>query len=93
MSEAIEHDVAIVGFGPTGAALANALAGAGLSVCVIDRGIGVLELPRAVHIDGETMRIFQGLGLAADALAVMRPGGGMDWVNPQGQKLLERVGV
>lgn len=86
-------DVAIIGYGPTGAALANALGAQGLSVCVLDRSHGVLPIPRAVHIDGETMRVLQSLGLAAAALAIMRPGGSMHWVNAQDQTLLVRTGV
>lgn len=87
------YDVAIVGYGPTGAALANALGAHGLSVCVLDRNCGVLPIPRAVHIDGETMRVLQGLGLAAAALGVMRPGGSMHWLNAEGRTLLVRTGV
>ena len=86
-------DVAIVGYGPAGAALANALGAQGLSVCVLDRHHGVLPIPRAVHIDGETMRVLQWLGLAAPSLAIMRPGSSMHWVNAQGQTLLVRTGV
>ena len=57
-------DVLVVGAGPTGDALANALGARGLSVCVVERNRGILPIPRAVHIDGETMRIFHGMGLA-----------------------------
>lgn len=86
-------DVAIIGYGPTGAALANALGAQGLSVCVLERSHGVLPIPRAVHIDGETMRVLQSLDLATPSLAIMRPGGSMHWVNAEGQTLLVRTGV
>ena len=59
-------DVVIVGCGPTGALLANLLGEAGVNVLVIDKAHGVLEIPRAVHIDGETMRVIQ----AADAIGI-----------------------
>ena len=52
-------DVAIVGLGPVGALLANFLGQAGLSVVVLERDVDIHPLPRAVHFDGETMRIFQ----------------------------------
>ena len=59
-----KHDVAIVGYGPVGALLANLLGQAGLSVAVYERDTAIYALPRAVHFDGEVMRIFQSAGLA-----------------------------
>lgn len=50
------YDVAIVGYGPTGATLANLLGLQGVSVAVLEREL-VLQ-PRAVHFDGEVMRVF-----------------------------------
>ncbi|MEP6969581.1 MAG: FAD-dependent monooxygenase, partial [Betaproteobacteria bacterium] len=81
-------DVAVIGYGPTGAALAHLLGQLGLSVRVIERNIGVLAIPRAVHLDGESMRILQSMGLASRALSVLRPGANMEWVNATGQTLL-----
>lgn len=57
-------DIAIVGCGPVGALLANLLGREGLSVDIFDRERDVYPLPRAVHLDGEVMRIFQAAGLA-----------------------------
>ena len=56
-------DVAIVGLGPAGASLANLLGQAGLSVVVFEREAAIYPLPRAIHFDGEVMRIFHGMGL------------------------------
>lgn len=86
-------DVLVVGAGPTGVALANALGARGVSVCVVERNRGILPIPRAVHIDGETMRIFHGMGLAVPLLAIVRNGGAMHWVNPDGRTLLVRKAV
>jgi 3-(3-hydroxy-phenyl)propionate hydroxylase len=90
---ACDYDVVIVGCGPTGAALANALGAQGIRVCVVERNIGVCPFPRAIHIDGETMRVLQSLDLAAASLAIMRPGGAMQWVNADGATLLTRTSV
>lgn len=86
-------DVAIVGAGPTGTALANLLGRHGLAVAVIDRNDGILQIPRAVHIDGETMRAFQQMQLHRQMLQVFRPGHSMHWVDSRGETLLVRTGL
>lgn len=57
------YDVAIVGFGPSGAIAASLLGKAGLSVYVCDKQNEVYEKPRAIALDHEIMRVFQQLGL------------------------------
>ena len=59
-----DYDVAIIGYGPVGAALANLLGMSGLKVAVLEREPSVYHMPRAVSLDGEGMRLFQTLGLA-----------------------------
>ena len=61
-------DVAIVGFGPSGAVAAALLGQAGHRVYVCDRATAVYPKPRAIALDHEIMRVFQQLGLA-DAVA------------------------
>jgi 3-(3-hydroxy-phenyl)propionate hydroxylase len=83
------YDVAIVGFGPAGATLANLLALRGQSVLVLDREADLYRLPRAIHFDGECMRVFQTIGIA-DALSpdlVVAPG--MKFVAADGELLLD----
>ena len=88
------YDVAIIGCGPTGALLANLLGQAGLSVIVLERDPGIHALPRAVHVDGEVMRIFQSVGLAERIAGIMRPSTqGMHFINALGQTLLIRRGI
>lgn len=58
------HDVAIIGYGPVGATLANILGARGLDVVVLEREAAAYHLPRALHFDDEVMRVFQGIGLA-----------------------------
>ena len=57
------HDVAIVGFGPSGAVAAALLGQAGLRVCVLDRQHEVYDKPRAIALDHEILRVFQQLGI------------------------------
>lgn len=63
-----KFDVAIVGFGPVGAVAAALLGQAGLRVHVCDRMADVHEIPRAIALDHEIMRIFQQLGVAKEVL-------------------------
>ena len=86
--------VAIVGCGPVGALLANLLSQAGLSVDVFDREAGIHTLPRAVHFDGEVMRIFQAAGLAEKiANATRSSSKGMHFIDAAGRTLLVRRGI
>ena len=86
-------DVAIIGLGPTGATLANLLGEQGVSTLVLERETNVYPLPRAVHFDGETMRILQSIGLQDAVKAIARPDTqGMHFVSGTGQTLLIRQG-
>lgn len=87
-------DVAIVGCGPVGALLANLLGQAGLAVDIFDREREIYPLPRAVHFDGEIMRIFQAAGLSDCIAAAARASSkGMHFVNAEGQTLMVRRGI
>jgi 3-(3-hydroxy-phenyl)propionate hydroxylase len=63
MSEPV-YDVAIVGCGPAGAVAAGLLGQQGLGVYVCDRLPDVFQIPRAIALDHEIMRVFQQLGVA-----------------------------
>jgi 3-(3-hydroxy-phenyl)propionate hydroxylase len=84
-----EYDVAIVGFGPTGATLANLLTLRGLKVVVFERDKDVFQLPRAVHFDGECMRVFQAAGIAHTLLPDLFVGPGMKFVNARGELMID----
>lgn len=60
-------DVGIVGYGPVSATLANLLSQQGRTVAIWEKEPAPYALPRAVHVDGEVMRVFQQVGIA-DAL-------------------------
>jgi 3-(3-hydroxy-phenyl)propionate hydroxylase len=86
--------VAIVGCGPVGALLANLLGQAGLAVDIYDREREIHPLPRAVHFDGEVMRIFQSVGLADRVAAAARASSkGMHFVNADRRALMVRRGL
>jgi 3-(3-hydroxy-phenyl)propionate hydroxylase len=56
-------DVAVVGAGPTGLMLANLLGLHGLRVRVFEAGADLIDFPRGVGMDDETLRTFQAAGL------------------------------
>jgi 3-(3-hydroxy-phenyl)propionate hydroxylase len=90
MPEAMAFDAAVVGYGPTGASLANLLGLQGLSVAVLEREPALVLQPRAVHFDGEVMRIFETAGLAETLAKRVRPSAGMRYVSPSGVVMIER---
>lgn len=57
-------DIAVVGLGPVGLTAACLLADEGLTVAVIDRLTEVYDAPRAIGLDHEAVRVFQGFGLS-----------------------------
>jgi 3-(3-hydroxy-phenyl)propionate hydroxylase len=83
-----EVDVLIVGGGPTGLALANALGLRGHDVLLVEQDPGVAELPRAVSIDDEAMRFMQSLGLLEAIKRVALPGTGTKYFGARGQMLM-----
>ena len=60
---AAPYDVAIVGFGPSGAVAAGLLGACGVRAFVCDRSQEVYDKPRAIALDHEILRIFQQMGL------------------------------
>ncbi|UMB68226.1 bifunctional 3-(3-hydroxy-phenyl)propionate/3-hydroxycinnamic acid hydroxylase [Mycobacterium paraterrae] len=58
------YDVAVIGYGPTGATAANILGQLGLKVVVLERDPDVYNRARAISTDEEVMRIWQSVGLA-----------------------------
>lgn len=81
-------DVAIIGYGPVGAALANLLGMSGLEVAVLEREPSLYHLPRAVSLDGEGMRLFQTIGLAERLLPKLNVSRNIRHVNAEGKLLL-----
>ena len=83
------YDVAIIGYGPTGATLANLLASQGLQVLVLDQEAEFYQLPRAVHFDDETMRVFQTVGIANALSECVHINPGMRFQDNSGDVLLD----
>ncbi len=84
----IEADVAIVGYGPVGQALAALLGRAGHRVAVFERYDEIYRLPRAVHLDHEIMRLLQSLGLADELASELVPAREYQWLGADREPLL-----
>ena len=80
-------DVAIVGYGPAGVVAAALLGQAGHSVYVCDRQQGVYEIPRAISLDHEIMRVFQQLGVADDVARYCEPFTPSEYFGVDGQMI------
>ncbi|MEO8057016.1 MAG: bifunctional 3-(3-hydroxy-phenyl)propionate/3-hydroxycinnamic acid hydroxylase [Burkholderiales bacterium] len=63
--------VVIAGGGPNGITVANLLGAYGIDTVVIEREMQILEYPRAVGMDDESLRMFQTVGLADSLLQDM----------------------
>jgi 2-polyprenyl-6-methoxyphenol hydroxylase-like FAD-dependent oxidoreductase len=84
----VDFDVAIVGYGPVGQALAALLGRARHRVGVFERFKEIYRLPRAVHLDHEIMRLLQSLGLAEVLAGVMVPVHDYQWFGADDEPLL-----
>ena len=82
------YDVAIIGAGPVGSTLAAMLAKRGLSVVVLERDLDIYPLPRAAHLDAETVRNLREIGAWSDEPGWSIPNGGMDFLTADGRVLL-----
>jgi 3-(3-hydroxy-phenyl)propionate hydroxylase len=83
-----DYDVVIAGFGPTGAMAANLLAQHNIKTLVVDPQTEIYDIPRGVHFDGETMRIFQSIGIADAVMAQSASNETVEFVNGRGASLM-----
>ena len=63
-----QHDVIIVGAGPTGLTLANLFGQAGINTLVVERLHELINYPRAIGIDDEALRGMQAVRLINEVL-------------------------
>jgi len=82
-------DVLIVGAGPVGLMLANYLGLHGVRATVAERRDALIDYPRGVGIDDESLRAFQAIGLTDRILPHTTPNQVMRFVNGKGRVLAE----
>jgi len=83
-------DVAIVGCGPAGVVLAALLGQAGITVHICDRLSAVYEIPRAIALDHEILRVFQQVGVIDAVMPHCEPFTNSEFFGVDGQ-LIRRM--
>ncbi|MCH4244679.1 bifunctional 3-(3-hydroxy-phenyl)propionate/3-hydroxycinnamic acid hydroxylase [Acinetobacter gerneri] len=78
-------DVAILGAGPVGLTLANYLSKQGIKVTVVEQLDHLIDYPRAIGIDDESLRTIQSLGLVEQVLPHTTPNHAMRFLTPKGR--------
>ena len=86
-TERVDCDVAVIGNGPVGSALAILLAQHDHAVAVLERWPVPYSLPRAVHFDDEVARILQACGIGASLDEISEPVDVYEWRNAAGLPL------
>jgi len=88
-TELSPQDVVIIGAGPAGLSLANLLGLRGVSVTVLEMLPQLIDYPRGVGIDDESLRSLQTMGLVHRALPFTTPSHIMRLVNGRGKQITE----
>lgn len=83
------YDVAVIGYGPTGATAANLLGQLGLNVVVVERDRDVYGRARAISTDEEVLRVWQSVGLADRLQQDMLPDRPVAFVDSWGRPFIE----
>ncbi len=86
-AQPFDTDVLILGAGPVGLTLANLLGGYGISTTLADAGDKLIDYPRGVGLDDESLRSFQTAGVVEQVLPHTTPQHIMRMVNGKGQVL------
>jgi len=87
MAEIEPVDVAIVGAGPCGLTLACMLGLHGVRVTVVEERPTLIDYPRGVGLDDESLRTFQTLGLVDDVLEHVVPDQLLIYLDSSGREL------
>ena len=85
----LETSVVICGAGPAGLTLAHLLGGQDIEVVLIEKLDSTVTEPRAIAIDGESLRTLQHAEMLAGFESELLPGITASYVNGEGEQLFE----
>src|ERR1700748_565789 len=85
----VDVDVVVVGAGPVGLTLANILGLQGVSTMVVDERNTLIDYPRGVGLDDESLRTFQAIGLVEQVLPHTSPNQILRFVDAKRRLLAE----
>lgn len=74
-----DYDVIIIGAGPTGLIAANLLGTYDVKTLVLERDPSTSEIPKAIMIDDEGLRVCQTVGLTNEVNKIITVGGGANY--------------
>jgi 3-(3-hydroxy-phenyl)propionate hydroxylase len=80
-------DVIIIGAGPCGLTLANQLGAQGIEVVVLEERPELIDYPRGVGLDDESLRTFQSLGVIDGVMEYVVPDQKVIYVDSEGKEL------
>ncbi|MFD0850797.1 FAD-dependent monooxygenase, partial [Actinomadura adrarensis] len=83
-----DADVAIIGYGPSGVAAANALGTLGVTAVAFERDTDIYGRARAVTVNDWTMRLFQEIGLDERVKVDMDPTVALRWITYDGTEIM-----
>ncbi|PWU27066.1 bifunctional 3-(3-hydroxy-phenyl)propionate/3-hydroxycinnamic acid hydroxylase [Pseudomonas sp. RW407] len=78
-------DVVVLGAGPVGLAIANYLGQVGVQVLQLEKLDQLIDYPRAIGIDDESLRTVQAIGLVDEVLPHTTPWHAMRFLTPGGR--------
>lgn len=88
-SSTIDHQVIVLGAGPTGLTLANRLGQAGIDTLLVERNSTTSDMPKAVVLDDEGARTLATIGLADEAMAATLTASGAKYYDAKGRLIAE----
>ena len=80
-----DYDVVILGAGPVGLTIANYLGLQGVKTLVAEQLDRLIDYPRAIGIDDESLRTLQSLDVIDEVLPHITPDHAMRFLTPSGR--------
>lgn len=81
--------VTIIGLGPVGMLLASLLGDSGIEVMVLEARQQLPGIPRAIALDGESLRILRSAGITKSSMPEMQPHQGLHFFDGEGECYLK----